>query len=98
MNRIRRIIVRCYGLLAIVLMAIGFAGLFCRRVGFEIPIVSTDIMPALDRYTVWGETLRGPAVLVSGEEWFFLIVVGVVILAGIVTAIFNRLLKVGGKK
>ena len=93
MEIIRRILVRLYGLAAFSLMAIGFAALFSRRVGFRIPIVSTSIIPALDRYAVWGETLRGPAILVNGEEWFFLIVVGLVIFLGIGTAVLCRLLK-----
>ena len=95
MKWIRRLLLKMYGLTAFCLMAVGFAGLFSRRVGFRIPVVSTDIIPWLDRYTVWGETLRGPAILTSGEEWFFLIVVGIVILLGIATAMLSWLLKNG---
>ena len=93
MNEIRRILINGYGVLAFFLMAVGFAGLFSRRVGFQIPLVSTSIIPALDRHAVWCETLRGPAVLIGGEEWFFLIVVGLVIAIGIFTALINWLLK-----
>lgn len=93
MSKACRMLSKIYGAFAFILMATGFAGLFSRRVGFHIPFVSSDIIPALDRHAVWGETLRGPAILVGGEEWFFLIVVGLVIFAGIFTAVVCRLLK-----
>lgn len=92
-KRIRHILVTAYGCFAFILMAIGFAGLFSRRIGYRMPVVTTDILPVLDRYAVWGETLRGPAILVGGEEWFFLVMVGLVILGGIATALIYGLLK-----
>jgi hypothetical protein len=93
MTRIGRIILTIYGVVVFFLMALAFAGLFSRKVGFRIPIVSTDIIPALHRHAVWGETLRGRAILIGGEEWFFLIIVGVAILLGIFAAIMNKLIQ-----
>jgi hypothetical protein len=88
-----RLLTRVYGLVALALMALAFAGLLSRKMGFRIPIVSTDLIPALHRHAVWGETLRGRAILVGGEEWFFLIIVGLVILLGIATALLNKLIQ-----
>lgn len=88
-----RWLLRSYGAAAFVLMSLGFAGLFSRKMGLRIPFVTTDLIPALHRHAVWGETLRGRTILVGGEAWFFLIVVGVVVLLGIFTAILNRLLQ-----
>lgn len=79
-------LLKIYGVIALVLMALGFAGLL----DLPVPIVSTEIVPALQRHAVWGETLRGPAVLVRGQDWFFLIVFGLVIVLGILTLLFNR--------
>lgn len=87
-----------YGTISLALMALGFAGLFSRTMGVRIPIVSTNIIPALHRHAVWGETLRGRAILVRGEDWFFLIIVGLVILLGIATAVLNRWLSSGSGK
>jgi hypothetical protein len=84
---------KIYGLVAMVLMVLAFAGLLSRKMGFRIPIVSTDLIPALHRHAVWGETLRGRAILVGGEEWFFLIILGLVVLLGIVTALLNKLIR-----
>ncbi len=84
---------KIYGMMAFALMVLGFAGLFSRKVGWRIPIVSTDLIPALDRHAVWGETLRGRAKLLGGEEWFFLIMVGLVVLLGILTAILNKIIQ-----
>jgi hypothetical protein len=88
-----RLLTRIYGLVAMVLMVLAFAGLLSRKMGFRIPIVSTDLIPALHRHAVWGETLRGRAILVGGEEWFFLIILGLVVLLGIVTALLNKLIR-----
>jgi len=74
-------------------MALAFAGLFSRKMGFRIPIVSTDLIPTLHRHAVWGETLRGRAILLGGEEWFFLIVVGIVILLGIIAVLLNKMIR-----
>lgn len=93
-----RILLKIYGVIALALMALGFAGLFSRTMGFRIPIVSTMIIPALHRHAVWGETLRGRAIMVRGEDWFFLIVVGLVIFIGIVAAVLNHLLQSAMKK
>lgn len=82
-------LLKIYGVIALVLMAIGFAGLL----DLPVPIVSTEIIPALQRHAVWGETMRGPAVLVRGQDWFFLIVVGLVIALGIMTLLLNRWLQ-----
>ncbi len=98
MTRSGRVLLKGYGAISFALMALGFAGLFSRIVGFRIPIVSAHIIPALHRYAVWGETLRGPAILLRGEDWFFLIMVGSVILLGIVTAILIKLLQSVSKK
>jgi hypothetical protein len=92
MTRSSKLLFKIYGTVSFVIMALGFAGLFSRTVGFRIPIVSTDIIPALHRHAVWGETLRGRAILLRGEDWFFLIMVGLVILLGIITAVLNKLL------
>ena len=93
MTKHGKILFQIYGVIAFGLMLLGFAGLFTRRLGFRIPIVSTDIIPALHRHAVWGETLRGRAILLGGEEWFFLIVVGVVIGLAIFTALLNKLIQ-----
>ena len=93
MTRSGRILLKIYGVIAFALMAIGFAGLFSRTMGFRIPVVSTMIIPALHRHAVWGETLRGRAILLRGEDWFFLIVVGLVIFLGILAAVLNHLLQ-----
>ncbi|MDX2453687.1 hypothetical protein [Desulfosarcina sp.] len=88
-----RLLFKIYGAISLALMALGFAGLFSRTMEFRIPIVSTHIIPALHRHAVWGETLRGRAILLRGEDWFFLIIVGLVILLGIFTAVLNKLLQ-----
>lgn len=88
-----RLLTRIYGLVAVTLMVVAFAGLLSRKMGFRIPIVSTELIPALHRHAVWGETLRGRAILVGGEEWFFLIILGIVVLLGIVTALLNKLIR-----
>lgn len=86
MTKSARLLLKTYGIVALVLMFIGFAGLFSKRFGIRIPIVSSKVIPALHRHAVWGETLRGRAILLGGEEWFFLIVLGIVILLGIFAA------------
>ncbi|GAB6907173.1 hypothetical protein DESC_610124 [Desulfosarcina cetonica] len=83
MSRTHRILLIVYGVITLALLGLGFAGLLSRRFGLSIPVVSTSIIPALDRHAVWGETLRGPAVLLAGPEWFFLIIVGIIIMIGI---------------
>ena len=93
MTKSGKLLFQIYGIVAFALIILGFAGLFSRKLGFRIPIVSTDIIPVLHRHAVWGETLRGRAILVGGEEWFFLIVVGVVIFLAICTAILNKLIQ-----
>ena len=93
MTKSGRMIATLYGIAAFLLMALAFAGLFSRKMGFRIPVVSTDLIPALHRHAVWGETLRGRAILLGGEEWFFLIIVGIVILLGIVAALLNKLIQ-----
>lgn len=93
MTKSGRFILTSYGIAAFFLMTLAFAGLFSRKMGFRIPIVSTDLIPTLHRHAVWGETLRGKAILLGGEEWFFLIVVGIVILLGIFAAIVNKLIQ-----
>ncbi len=93
MARSGRLLTRIYGLVAAALMVLAFAGLLSPKMGFRIPIVSTDLIPALHRHAVWGETLRGRAILVGGEEWFFLIILGLVVLLGIVTALLNKLIR-----
>lgn len=93
-----RILLKIYGVIALALMALGFAGLFSRTMDFRIPIVSTLIIPALHRHAVWGETLRGRAILLRGEDWFFLIVVGLVIFLGIVVAVLNHWFQSAMKK
>ncbi|MBC2709687.1 MAG: hypothetical protein HGJ94_01330 [Desulfosarcina sp.] len=98
MARNGRLLFKIYGGISFALMALGFAGLFSRTVGFRIPIVSTEIIPALHRHAVWGETLRGRAILLRGEDWFFLIMVGLVILLGILTAVLNKLLQAASGK
>jgi len=87
-----------YGLTSIALLALGLAGLLSRKIGFRIPIVSTDIIPALHRNAVWGETLRGRAILVGGEDWFFLILLGLILFLGILTAILCKVLQAASEK
>jgi hypothetical protein len=93
MTKSGKVLAASYGVVASILMALAFAGLFSQKMGFRIPIISTDIIPALHRHAVWGETLKGRAILLGGGEWFFLIVLGVVILLGILTAIVNKLIQ-----
>ncbi len=87
------LLAKLYGVVAFGLMAVGFIGLFSQKLGWRIPILSTHILPALHRHAVWGETLRGRAILLGGGEWFFLIMVGLVIFAGLFTAILHKLIK-----
>jgi len=93
MTKSGRFILIIYGIAAFFLLALAFFGLFSGKMGFRIPIVSTELIPALHRHAVWGETLRGRAILLGGEEWFFLIVVGIVILLGIFAALLNKLIQ-----
>lgn len=80
------------------LILLGFAGLLSRKMGFRIPLVSTEIIPALHRHAVWGETLKGRAILLGGEDWFFLIMVGAAILLAVVMALANVLIKAAAKQ
>ncbi len=84
---------KIYWIMAAFMMAAGFAGLFTKMFKFKIPIISTTIIPILDKYKVWGETIRGPAVIVTGEHWFFLIMTAITITLGILVAIINSLFK-----
>jgi hypothetical protein len=96
MTKAGKILLGSYGFVAFFLLALGFAGLFGRRFGFTVPIVSDTLVPALHRHAVWGETLRGRAILIGGEDWFFLIVLGIVIFLGIVVILLNtRIASVG---
>lgn len=88
-----KLLLAIYGILSTPLILLGFAGLFSRKMGFLIPIVSTDIIPALHRHAVWGETLKGPAILLGGEDWFFMIIVGVIILLGIIILAINKIIQ-----
>ena len=97
MTKSGRIILTIYGIAAFFLMALAFTGLFSRKMGFRIPIVSTELIPALHRHAVWGETIRGRAILLGGEDWFFLIIAGIVILLGIFAALVNTLIKSASK-
>jgi hypothetical protein len=98
MTRSGKVLFAIYGVIAFILLSLGLAALFSRRLGFHIPIVSTDIIPSLHRHAVWGETLRGRAILLGGADWFFLIILGLVILLGIFTAVVNKLLHPSAKK
>lgn len=98
MTRHGKLFLTIYGAIASPLLVIGFAGLISKRTGWRIPLVSTDIIPALHRHAVWGETLKGRAILLSGEDWFFLIVLGFVIVLGILLATVNRLIRSAAKK
>jgi hypothetical protein len=98
MNTARKILFRTYAAVAIGLMALGFAALLSPSIGLHIPFVSTTIIPALQRHAVWGETLKGPAILVRGEDWFFLIILGLVILFGVLTALLSRWLQAAPAK
>ena len=88
-----KLLLTIYFVFSTPLIILGFAVLLSRRMGFQIPFVSSAIVPALDRYAVWGETLRGPTVLLGGEDWFFLILLGVMILLGIIMVIVNLLIR-----
>lgn len=93
MTRSDRLLLRLYGVAAFALMVLAFAGLFSRKADFTIPFVSTVIIPELHRHAVWGETLRGRTILLGGEQWFFLIVLGIVVLLGILTALLAKLVR-----
>ena len=93
MTRSDKLLLRLYGIAAFALMGLAFAGLFSRKAGFKVPFVSTVIIPELHKHAVWGETLRGRSILLGGEQWFFLIVVGIVILLGILTALLAKLIR-----
>jgi len=97
MTRSDKLLFRFYGVAAFALMGLAFAGLFSRKAGYKIPFVSTVIIPELHRHAVWGETLRGRAILLGGEEWFFLIVLGLVVLLGILTALLAKLIRSAGR-
>lgn len=88
-----KMLMAIYLALSTPLTLLGFAGLLSRRMGFRIPFVSTEIIPALHRHAVWGETLKGRAIMIGGEDWFFLIVIGIVIMLAIVMAILHMLIK-----
>lgn len=98
MTRICKVLWIICGAICVALLIVGFAGLFSRKMGFRIPIVSTDIIPALHRHAVWGETLRGKAILVSGEDWFFLIILGLIVFLGILTAVLNNLIQASSRR
>ena len=97
MTKSGRLFLALYGALALPLLVLGFAGLFSRKMGWRIPIVTTDIIPALHRHAVWGETLRGRAILLGGEDWFFLIILGGILGLGIFLLIINQLIKSADK-
>ncbi len=89
----KTILSKIYLIFVVFMLAIGFAALFTKTYKFRIPIISSTIIPVLDKHKVWGETLRGPAVLVSGEHWFFLITLIIIVVVGIMVAIINRMIK-----
>jgi hypothetical protein len=93
MSKRGKLLLVIYMTLAVPLIALGFAGLFSRKMGFRIPIVSSDIIPALHQHAVWGETLKGRAILLGGEDWLFLIILGVLFFLGIVMIAINSLLQ-----
>ena len=70
----------------------GFVGLFTRSLKFKLPFISGNIIHALDKYTVYGQTLKGRAAIVRGEHWFFLITIGIVVVMAIIAVAINRLL------
>lgn len=89
----RKILIRTYAALASAMTLLGFAALFTRPLGFKIPIVSKTAIAYLDRWAVTAHTLHGPAKVVRGEHWFFFIVLGIVIAAGILTAVLAGRMK-----
>ncbi len=80
-----------FWILATPVALLGFAGLFTRSFKFQLPFFLGDVVRALDKYTVYGETLKGRAAIVRGEHWFFLITVGIVLLLAIVSVIIKSL-------
>lgn len=90
MKTIKKIVNRTYGLFAAISLLTAFAALFARSLKFSIPIVSTAILPFLDRYAIRVNTIQGPATVMRGEHWFFAIILGVVIVAGIAVAVINN--------
>ena len=80
-----------FWILAAPVAMVGFVGLFTRSLKFKLPFISDHIIRHLDRYTVYGETLKGRAAIVRGEHWFFLITFGIVILMAIVAVIIKWL-------
>jgi hypothetical protein len=82
-----------FWILAAPVALVGFAGLFTRSLKFKLPVISDTIIRGLDKYTVYGETLKGRAAIVRGEHWFFLITIGVVIVMAIMAFIIKMLLE-----
>ena len=80
-----------FWILATPVALLGFAGLFTRSFKFQLPFIFGDMVRALDKYTVYGETLRGRAAIVRGEHWFFLITVGVVLVLAIAAVVIKAL-------
>jgi hypothetical protein len=72
----------------------AFGALFARQAGFSIPLITGGIVSYLDRFAIRVNTIQGPATVMRGEHWFFLIILGIVLFLGIVLVVLhNTLLK-----
>ncbi len=86
------LVTKIFWILATPVALTGFVGLFTRRLSFKLPYISGSIIHALEKYTVYGQTLKGRAAIVRGEHWFFLITIGIVIVMAVITVVINRVL------
>ncbi len=86
------LVTKSFWILATPVALTGFVGLFYRSLNFKLPVFFGSIVHALDKYTVYGQTLRGRAAIVRGEHWFFLITIGIVVAMAIAAVILNKLL------
>ncbi|MBI9084132.1 MAG: hypothetical protein JEZ11_11085 [Desulfobacterales bacterium] len=89
----RKILLRTYAVFAALASLVGFAALFTRPFRFKIPVISTAVIPFLDRWSVQVNTIQGPSTVVRGEHWFFFIALGAVITTGLVVAVINSRMK-----
>ena len=83
-------VTKIFWILAVPVVFTGFAGLFTRILKFKLPYISGNIIHVLDKYTVYGQTLKGRAAIVRGEHWFFLITIGIFAVMAIIAVAINR--------
>ena len=85
------LVTKIFWILATPVALTGFVGLFTRSLKFELPLILGNIIHTLDKYTVYGQTLKGRAAIVRGEHWFFLITSGIVVVMAIIAVAINIL-------